>query len=56
MKINEKNWTHLTTGNVELDYITICEEASKNDDVFLSFKQDPRYTPILEHVSPELGS
>ena len=34
MKINEKNWTHLTTGNVELDYITICEEASKNDDVF----------------------
>ena len=53
--MNEQSWENLTLENVELDYITICEEASKNDDVFLSFKQNPRYTPILEHVPPEQG-
>lgn len=54
--MNEQSWANLTSGNAELDYITICEEASKNDNAFLSFKQDPRYTVMLEHVPPEQGS
>ena len=34
-------------------YTEICLEAVENDEVFARFKQDPRYTAILEHVPPE---
>ena len=36
-------------------YTEICVEAVENDEVFARFKQDPRYTAILEHVPPEQG-
>ena len=36
-------------------YTEICAEAVENDEVFARFKQDPRYTAILEHVPPEQG-
>ena len=36
-------------------YTEICAEAVENDEVFARFKQDPRYTAILEHVPPEHG-
>ncbi len=36
-------------------YTEICAEAVENDEVFAKFKQDPRYTAILEHVPPEQG-
>ena len=37
-------------------YTDACEEAAHNQNSFNNFKRDPRYTRILEHVSPELGS
>lgn len=37
-------------------YTAACEEAVSNQHSFDNFKRDPRYTRILEHVSPELGS
>jgi len=36
-------------------YTEICVEAVENDEVFARFKQDTRYTAILEHVPPEHG-
>jgi putative sugar O-methyltransferase len=36
-------------------YTDICEQAAKTDEVFRIFKQLPRYTDILEHVTPEEG-
>ena len=36
-------------------YAEICIEAVENDKTFKRFKQDSRYTAILEHVSPEQG-
>jgi hypothetical protein len=33
----------------------VCLRAARNDDVFKSFKRDPNYRSILEHVSPEQG-
>ena len=36
-------------------YAEICTEAVENDNAFKRFKQDSRYTAILEHVSPEQG-
>ena len=36
-------------------YTEICAEAVEDDEVFAKFKQDSRYTAILEHVPPEQG-
>ena len=36
-------------------YTEVCVEAVENDEVFAKFKQDSRYTAILEHVPPEHG-
>lgn len=36
-------------------YCEVCSLASQNDDYFRNFKRHPSYTPILEHVSEELG-
>lgn len=34
-------------------YLEACSDFVENDDKFNSFKQDSRYTPVLEHVSHE---
>lgn len=34
-------------------YLEACIDFVENDDKFDSFKQDNRYTPVLEHVSKE---
>jgi hypothetical protein len=49
-----EDWACLTTQDVT-PYAEICNEAVESDEVFAKFKQDPRYTAILEHVSPEHG-
>lgn len=37
------------------NYTTLCKNASENDDIFNTFKSDPNYTEVLEHVYPPLG-
>ena len=37
-------------------YTAFCELASRDEEVFASFKRHPVYTPILEHVTEEQGS
>lgn len=36
-------------------YEIICEQSSLDENVFNTFKSNPNYTTILEHVSYELG-
>lgn len=49
-----------TVGNRSLSdddsYVAACEQATLNQEAYQNFKRDPRYTRILEHVTPELGS
>ena len=47
------NWDINKT--TEENYLTCCKEAFENEEIFNNFKQDSRYTPILEHVSYENG-
>lgn len=49
-----ENWSCLTAEDTT-PYAEICTEAVENEEVFATFKRDPRYTAILEHVSPEHG-
>jgi hypothetical protein len=42
------NW--VVEQNVIIDYIQSCKDFVENDDLFHDFKQDPRYTNVLEHV------
>lgn len=35
------------------EYLQACKEFSENSEAFESFKQNPRYTPVLEHLTPE---
>ena len=37
------------------NYLSICREASQDDNVFSTFKSNEHYTPILEHTWAELG-
>ncbi len=37
------------------DYRSLCRLASENEDFFNSFKSNPSYNGILEHVSTEQG-
>jgi hypothetical protein len=37
-------------------YRVICTEAARDPAVFRSFKQDPRYQLVLEHVTPGQGA
>lgn len=53
--MNQTSWSNLTVGDTELEYIKICQESVEDDSVFSSFKRDPRYNIMLEHVSPEQG-
>ena len=36
-------------------YPAYCESAATDDALFMSFRRDPRYAEILEHVQPSLG-
>ena len=36
-------------------YLKVCEEASRNDDIFNNFKRIAKYVDVLEHVSYKLG-
>jgi len=49
-----ENWSCLTAEDTT-PYAEICIEAVENEEVFATFKRDPRYTAILEHVSPDHG-
>lgn len=48
------NWTCVDMTATD-PYADICEEAVVDDEIFARFKTDSRYTPVLEHVSPENG-
>jgi len=48
------NWTCLDQ-TATSSYAEICREAFESDKVFKTFKQDSRYTPVLEHISIEHG-
>jgi hypothetical protein len=37
-------------------YRQFCAQAASNDEVFNSFRRDPIYTRILEHVSRRQGA
>lgn len=37
-------------------YRAVCRQAAQDPAVFRSFKRDPRYQLVLEHVTPELGA
>jgi putative sugar O-methyltransferase len=39
----------------EDEYTSFCEQASTRDEVFRTFKRDPRYRKVLEHVTPAEG-
>jgi hypothetical protein len=38
-----------------LSYTTFCEKAVTDENLFNSFKRNPSYTYVLEHVTKELG-
>lgn len=40
---------------IDNNYKNICLLASKNDEYFNTFKSNPHYNVILEHVSEEMG-
>jgi putative sugar O-methyltransferase len=40
----------------EDEYTSFCEQASLHDEVFKTFKRDPRYRKVLEHVTPAEGT
>ena len=51
-----ENWSCLAAQDTTTyTYADICMEAVEDDEVFARFKQDSRYTAVLEHVSPEHG-
>lgn len=33
------------------NYVQSCKDFVENDELFNNFKQDPRYTPVLEHLN-----
>ena len=49
-----QDWSCLSQQDTD-PYAQVCKEAVENDDKFKSFKKDPRYTAILEHVPYEHG-
>jgi len=53
-KLNE-DWVAITQDNTLSEYNQACLDAFSDDFNFSKFKKDPRYTPILEHVSVENG-
>ena len=49
--MNNTNWV-VDNSTIAL-YLQACKEAAEDDSKFAVFKRDPRYTPVLEHVSKE---
>ena len=49
-----EDWSCLSQQDTD-PYAQICKEAVEDDIKFESFKRDPRYTAILEHVPYEHG-
>ena len=43
------------TDQTKRDYFEVCEEICSDENLFSNFKQNPKYTPILEHVDYDLG-
>ena len=43
------------TDQIKRDYFEVCEEIISDENLFSNFKQNPKYTPILEHVDYDLG-
>ena len=50
-----EDWSCLSQQDTD-PYAQICKEAVEDDIKFETFKRDPRYTAILEHVPYEHGS
>ena len=50
-----EGWSNLEAKDTSSPYAEICLEAVNDQTVFQKFKQDPRYTAILEHVSIDHG-
>jgi putative sugar O-methyltransferase len=50
-----EGWSNLEAKDTSSPYAEICLEAVNDETVFQKFKQDPRYTAILEHVSIDHG-
>jgi putative sugar O-methyltransferase len=46
-----KNWA--VDDTMIAKYLEACKDFVQDDDKFDAFKQDPRYTPVLEHVTPD---
>lgn len=46
-----KSWD--VNQNMIDNYLTACKEFVEDNSKFNTFKQDPRYTPVLEHVTKE---
>lgn len=42
-------------GEDKQEYADFCLAAANDENLFKNFKQNPKYTKILEHVSPALG-
>ena len=53
--MKNKDWGCTTQHTID-PYVQDCTEAVENESTFSKFKKDPRYTPILELVSPEKGN
>ena len=49
-----EDWSCLSQQDTD-PYAQICKEAVEDDIKFETFKRDPRYTAILEHVPYEHG-
>jgi hypothetical protein len=47
--------TARTSISDEESYTAICSAAAARDDVFRSFKREPAYRRVLEHVTPDQG-
>lgn len=47
--------TARTSISDEESYTAFCAAAAARDEVFRSFKRDPAYRKVLEHVTPEQG-
>tara|TARA_Y100001938_G_C8043826_1_gene407690 strand:+ start:351 stop:1109 length:759 start_codon:yes stop_codon:yes gene_type:complete len=46
---------YTSTSEMKHEYVSVVDEASKNDSIFQNFKQNKKYTGILEHVSQIQG-
>ena len=50
--VHTKGWDGLE----KIEYLNFCEEIITNENLYYSFKQNSKYTPILEHISFQLAT